>query len=479
MANAFVQNSILTGKFSFPVGSDGVTKQADLTDFMTSRFSADPQVAQFIFNKTIERPKMLGFMETIYGRGTATRAKMAFQQYDIQRRQVKIAAGGPFTVPAYSAGTNTVVLPIDVTTGQKSAKFILPQIGEFLAVPPEGALLEITAVVTTGGTPSMTVRHQSTTGAALTIASAQECMLLTGKQIADCNCPTGMPRFPGDPLNYERTFEEYGDAHEWCGDAMNATQPFYVPFKLEDGSTVNVLHEHGQQVMLNDFMDSEFNRMLLHPIWGLIPTLKVKGTRIQHNSNTEVVLDDMYYIGQNLTQKGVKCMEYTVVCGINKYYQYQRLFNRENVANNGTIAVYDPSNSTKHLNLEWLKLSVGGLTLYVTHDPALSNGLGLGAPGYNFPNSEYWIPMGERQFDAKDNGVEWFDGGDKTKMASKIFFKSNDGRVFDNLTDSSGVLSTNGRNHYGPGCEKHKWTIKSRSFCVWHAPESWCIGGLF
>lgn len=70
-------------------------------------------------------------------------------------------------------------------------------------------------------------------------------------------------------------------------------------------------------------------------------------------------------------------------------------------------------------------------------------------------------------------------GTDNNKVITTTYFKSLDGRIWDNLTDSNGVLNgPNGRNSFGAGCEQHEWTIKSRFTQVLHCLDNWMYIGL-
>jgi len=474
---ALLQRSVQQSTYSAPTGV--FTNLVHVTDLLGARFSTDPQIFEYVQNKVIKKPKILAFLDEYSGRATITRKTASVMEYNVERNQIRIGTtGAPFTVPAYSAGTNTVVLPLDVATMQSGATYVMPQAGEFIHVPPFGEMLKITAVTASGSTPSITVRHYATNGAELTLEGGQDVLHSTIKELADCEVPYGAARFPGAPIQYDYNMYKYGDRQQYCGDAMDVSKPWFVPMEF-GGVLYNVVHTVTQMDMIKKFAEGTNNAKLFHPNWGTIPTLKARGTMITHASETEVLESDLYYHSSKLSEAGVDCKTYTVICGLDKFAQYQRLINSLNQTNNLASIMYNPADSMKHLNLDWGKLTTGTLTLYITCDPSFSNGLGLGAANYKFKNAEFWIPMEDRPFQVmRNDAINWAEGENTERMITDVFFKSDaDGTLFDMHTDSSGFMSSKSR--FAAGSRDQEWSIDSRFFRIHHAPEAWGIGGLF
>lgn len=482
MANSFTSPIRQTPVYSAASAIPGtVVDKAFLLNAYAGRYTQDPQVFHEVWNKYIRKPSLSMLIDKTMGRAYSQRRAFATIENDYIRQQVKIASGGgPYTVPAFSAGTNTVVLPLDIATMQLSGTFVMPQRNEYIAAPPLGELLEITAVTASGGTPSITVRHKNPNGLALTINAGQEMPHLTGRLLADCASPDGNYRWTGMPIVSDNTMEEYADGQTWCGDAIDEDRPFWLPVRGSDGSEVYLLCTNGQIEMMRKFEDSMAYQTLLNDKWGVVPGLKQGGTILQHNNTTDVTREDIYYAGTQLTQKGVTCKTYMVTCGRDKFVKYMNLFNSQPTATNPNfIGPYDPRSSTKMLNLEWTELRIGGLHLYIVEDEMMSSGLGLGAANYKFRNAEIWTPLEPRPFDVVGGDNDWARNETSSNYITKVFFESKaTNEVFDCLAYSSGIL-TKENNPYEAGTRKNKFTIQSRWCNVLHGLPAICCEGLF
>jgi hypothetical protein len=116
----------------------------------------------------------------------------------------------------------------------------------------------------------------------------------------------------------------------------------------------------------------------------------------------------------------------------------------------------------KWINMEYCGIAIGGLKLHIYEDCSFSNGKELGGVGSSFPNASIFIPMCNREQNCRQ---------DDSKMLTTVYFKDNTGRVWDNLTDSNGVLGV--RNTFGAGCNQQEWTIQSRFSQEVHCANWW------
>ena len=183
----------------------------------------------------------------------------------------------------------------------------------------------------------------------------------------------------------------------------------------------------------------------------------------------EITTDDVRAWKAGLDEAGIACREYAVWAGGELFSQYQRMLLAAGVVQ--LDASQQPLNNCKWLNMEWCGIKVEGMTLHIYELCSFSSGKLLGGPNMVYPMSAIWIPMCERTTNCK--------GGNDNKMLTTVYFKSLDGRVWDRITDSNGILNgPNGRNTFGTGCEEHEFTIKGRMTQIIHCAEQWGYQGL-
>lgn len=411
------------------------------------------------------------FINEYTGFDTFCHSGFSVVEYNTYYEQVKIT-NAPATVPAYSAGTNTVVVPIDTTKSQFYGNYILPQVGQTVVAPPYGALLEVVAVTAAGGTPTMTLRHRSTTGAAITIPAASEMKVLIGKYMGDCECPSGLLRVPDMPIVRPLTMKTIGTSSGIiCGKALTECQNLYLPFEDENGNETQYWYSEPLQKMYRDFEETKVYDRFLDPDWGLVPTLISRGSIWTSASPTETTVDDIYAWGTALIDAGVTCKDYAIACGRDKFVQLQRLVNAEGV-DKTLIGIFDSNDDCKWLNLNWCRLSVGGLNLHIFEEPWMSNSLGIGGSKYNFRKAGIAIPLCNRTTNLRD-GEMAASGSTANKMLTTVYMKDNLGRVWDNLQDGNGLYGP--KNNLGPGCDSQEWTVKTQFTQIIHNPQSWAL----
>lgn len=427
------------------------------------RLSANPVYKETYWCDIIGEMGLGTFLDEYTGFDTFCFPSFSNVEYDPYRDQVKISLQG--IVPAYASSPNTVTLSIDPTSSQfVSGAYILPGVGDTLVAPPYGALLEVVAV-NASANPSVTVRHRSTSGALLTIPANSQLKVLSGKYLADCECPSGQFRVPDVPIVAALTMKTIGaNSGELCGDALNACQNLKLPFY--DSDSKMVAEYWWNEPLKRMYTDHEKNKLytrLLDPDWGLIPTLIARGGVYTSASASEITVDDIYAWGTAATLAGVQCTDYAIAAGRGLFVQLQKL--AATLAVNQTlIGIFDASDSCKWINLNWCKFSVGGYNFHVFQDNWMGNGLGLGATNFRFTQAGIMIPLCGRNTNMKA-------GESETKMLTTSYFKDNLGRVWDNLQDGDGIWGP--RNTYGAGCDKQHWTVKSRFTQSIHCPQAW------
>jgi hypothetical protein len=200
---------------------------------------------------------------------------------------------------------------------------------------------------------------------------------------------------------------------------------------------------------------------LFNPSFGIVPTIKARGQNFTTASTSAITLADVQAWKRDLMAAGIACTEYAVFAGASKFQQWQTLLNSLGGAAQQNVT--NPVEGCKWINLEYCGIRIAGLTLHIYEECSFSNGLLLGGQGSQFPNAQIFIPMCNRTTNCR--------GGGDQKMFTTVYFKDINGRTYDNLTDSNGILGP--RNTFGAGCDKHEWTIKSRFLQEIHCPQAW------
>lgn len=390
-------------------------------------------------------------------------------------QQVKISQSA--TILPYP---QTTLLHLDTNSTFVNNQFILPQVGNTIVTSPNGVLVEVTAIsLASSADTTITVRQRDKTGNTgnQAVTAGDELLVLSGSEIADCACPAGQFAFNDLPLEIDLEMMTVGDKGELCGDALNKCQFLKIPFTDECGK---VIEERWYTQALTDMYKRFEMRMhyekLLNPKFGMINILRAKAIKFVPASANEITTDDVRAWKQKLDLYGVNCREYAIFAGGALFSQWQRMLLSAGVTQ---LQYIDrPLNDCGWINMEYCGLKVEGLTLHIYEEKSFSNGKELGSANMVFPNSAIIVPMCERPACSRSN-KRMDSGGADNKMLSTVYFKSLDNRVWDNITDSNGVLNgAGGRNTFGAGCETHEWTIKSRFLLEVHCPNQWGYMGL-
>lgn len=388
-----------------------------------------------------------------------------------QQAHVKIAQSA--TIPQYPG---TVNLHLDTHSQFVNGAFILPQVGNTIVTTPRGVLVEVLSINQASATDAIiNVRQRDRTGntGAQSVTIGDELLVLQGAEIADCACPTGQFTVPDLPIITDLRMLEFGMKGSVCGDAVNKCQWLKIPFTDECGNTYEHWYTEALQQMYRDFEKRKRWERLLNPYFGIIPIVTARGLKWTPASDSEITTEDVRGWKIELDKLGIMCREFAIFAGRTKFSQWQRMLLAAGVTKlDNTL---QPLNDCKWINMEYCGIKVEGLTLHIYDECSFSNGKELGSTNMVFPNSALIVPMCNRPACARSNN-RGDGGGQDIKMLSTVYFKSNDGRVWEALTDSNGMFGP--RNTFGTGCETHEWTVKTRFLQEIHCANYWGFMGL-
>lgn len=398
-------------------------------------------------------------------------------EYNGYRHQIRAAAST--TIPTRAGGTGTIVL--SAKDHFVSGAYVLPQVGNTIALTPRGFLAEVTAVTHASANDTIiTVRQRSTTAAAQNIAQDDEMLVLQGTILTDCVCPTGQFNFRDLPDEIDLAMIDIAVKGELCGDALEKCQFLKIPFLDEQGNELSdksPWYTEAQQDMFRDLERRKHYEKLLNPSFGIVPNLRARGIKFSPTSDTAITTDDIRDLKQQLDIAGITGREFAVFAGREKFSQFQRMLLAAGVVQLDNSV--QPLQDCKWLNMEWCGIRVEGLTLHIYDDCTFSNGKALGSVGMNFPNSAIFVPMWNRAKDPQRSVSPIGRNGYTEKMFSTVYFQSIQGKKYDIVVDSNGILNgPNGRNTFGTGCKEHEWTAETRFLLETHCMNAWIYMGL-
>lgn len=449
-----------TGYFSGTLGS--ALNQGWFDSALAGRVN-DNKVYKEAYNCNLVMQCTLStWMDTYMGYETYCYPKYTLLESNSRYGQIK--ADGGVTIPAYPG---TGIINLDDNSQFVGGTYVLPQVGNTIVIPTTGQLAKITAVThATGFDTTITVQLRSTTATSQVIADNDLIIVLSGSTIEDCACPTGQFRFDDMPIEQDLEMITIGDKGTICGDALNKCQFLKIPFTDECGNTIEKWYTDALSNMYKDFETRKHFERLLNPNWGIIPTIKARGIKFVPTLTTAITTDDIRDWKAQLDINGIMCREYAVFAGRVIFSQFQRMLLTAGVTQLDNSI--QPLNDCKWINMEYCGIRVEGLTLHIYEECTFSSGKLLGSQNYVYPNSAILVPMCNRSTNCR--------GAYDEKMLTTVYFKSNDGRVWDNLTDSNGILGP--RNTFGTGCETQEWTVKSRFLQEVHCANAWGYIGL-
>ena len=393
-------------------------------------------------------------------------------EYNGLRRQIR--ANVLTTIPT---SATTGVITLSSKDHFVSGAYVLPQVGDTIALTPRGFLATVEVVTLGVNTTTITVRQRSATAAAQSIAAGDEMLVLAGSILSDCACPTGQFRFRDLPTEQDVAMIDIAVKGELCGDALEKCQYLKIPFLDAEGRTVDERwYTVPQQDMYRDLERRKHYETLLNPNFGIVPVLRAKGVKFTPAVAGTITTQDIRDFKIGLDQAGIAGREYAVFAGRNIYSQMQKMLLDAGVSQ--LLYSERPMNDCGWINMEYCGIKVEGLTLHIYDDCSFSSGKELGAVGMNFPDSAIFVPMWNNP-KSPDRSIATGRNGYTEKMFTRVYFRSIQGRVYDMVTDSNGFLNgQGGRNTFGTGCKEHEWTAETRFLNEIHCAQSWGYIGL-
>jgi hypothetical protein len=449
---AFLQPQ--TGLFS--ANPNTVINQDFFDAAFAGRLAADPIYKEAYNCNLIGQCNMSTWIEEYMGYESDCNPAYSLIERSSYNEQVKVKTA--VTVAAYPAITAVAIAAANHYVG---GVYVLPQVGNGI-VFPDGTLATVKAInVTTANNTTMGLQLRDPAATAKALAVGNDLLVLPGSILEDCACPEGQFRFPDLPVIHDLEMIQFGDKGELCGDALNKCQYLKIPFTDEAGNVTEKWYTEELQEMYRGFEKRKHYERLFNPNFGIIPTIKARGLNFATASPTAITIDDIKQWKKDLVAAGIMKTEFAVFAGVNSFLQWQDMLMQAGV----TQLAYTPfpNGECKWIDMQYCGISVAGLHFHIYEDCTFSNGKGLGGNGSTFPNASIIIPMGERTTNVR--------GGFDNRMLTTVYFKSLDGRVWDKITDSNGVLGT--RNTFGAGCEQQEWTIKTRFVQEIHCPNAW------
>lgn len=413
------------------------------------------------------------WLDEFMGYETDCNPAYSLLEYNGFRSQIRASVG--VTIPT---SATTGIITLSNKDHFVSGAYVLPQVGDAIALTPRGFLADVTAVTHTGAnTTTITVRQRSATAAAQVIAAGDEMLVLAGSILTDCACPTGQFRFRDLPTEHDLAMIDIATKGELCGDAIEKCQYLLIPFLDAEGNTVDERwYTVPQQDMYRDLEKRKYYETLLNPNFGIIPTIRARGIEFTPAVAGTITTDDLRDWKSALDQAGIAGREYAVFAGREIFSAFQRMLLDAGVVQ--LQYINRPLADCGWINMEYCGIKVEGLTLHIYDECSFSSGKELGAVGMNFPQSAIFVPMWnsprppERSIATRRNGYT-------EKMFARVYFESIQGRVYDMYTDSNGILNgEGGRNTFGTGCKQHEWTAETRFLNEVRCPQSWGYIGL-
>lgn len=393
-------------------------------------------------------------------------------EYNGTRNQIKISADA--TIPAYPAVGTFKIVAADHFGG---GDYVLPRAKNTLVAPPDGALIDIVSIALVGGDTEFTVSVKQRGSVPIELKAGDELIVLSGSEIADCECPEGQFTLPELPIESEMTMVNLGDKGELCGDALEACQYIHIPFLDINGQPIpekSPWYTGEQQRMLRRFKKREYYEKLLNPTFGLVPKLRASGIKFTPASSTEITLADFKTWIKNLDQAGVMINEYAIFAGGDLYSQFQTMLLAAGVSK--LDYSLQPLNDCKWINMEYCGLSIEGKKWHIYKDCTFSNGKELGSQNMNFPKSAIFVPLGNRPPDVKRQIQTANRFGFTDKMFNTVYFRSINGKTYNMDTGANGILGP--RNTFRAGCVQQEWTVRSRFMLETYCMQSWGYIGL-
>lgn len=456
------------GYFSGPVGSPIAQDFFDAA--FAGRIHTDKIYKETYNCNIIQNCTISTWLDEFMGFETDCYPAYSLIETNSQLNQITVKTG--VTIPAYPS---TGIIALSNSSQFVGGAYYLPQVGNNIVLSPSGQLAKVTAVThATSYDTTITVQLRDANAGAQVVTANDQLLVLTGSDIADCACPTGQFRVDDLPIVTDLSMITKGTKGTLCGDALNKCQYLKIPFTDDCGNVIEKWWTKALSDMYKDFETMKHFEDLLNPQFGIIPTLKARGLKFNPASSLEITTDDIRAWKRDLDTAGIACREYAIFAGGHLFSQFQRMLLSAGVTQLQYIE--RPLNDCAWINLNYCGIKVEGMVLHIYEECSFSNGKLLGGPNMTFPNSAIFVPMCNRSEEPNRTSITTSCNAYNQKMFTKVYFKDQHGRVWDNLTDSNGILGV--RNTFGTGCETQEWSVKSRWLNEIHCPSSWGYMGL-
>lgn len=456
------------GYFSGPVGSPIAQDFFDAA--FAGRIHTDKIYKETYNCNVVEMCTMSTWMEQYTGYETDCFPNYSLIETNAQLNQIEVK-----TTVTISAYPTTSIIALANNSQFVSGVYYLPQVGNNVVLSPSGELAKITAVThATGYDTTITVVLRSTTAGTQAVTAGDKLLVLSGADVADCAGPATQFRVDDLPIVTDLSMVTKGALGSLCGDALLKCQYLKIPFTDDCGNVIEKWWTKALSDMYKDFEKMKHFENLLNPNFGIIPSIKARGMKFTPASASAITTTDIRAWKAALDLAGIACREYAIFAGTAIFSQFQQMLLTAGV----TQLLYSerPLNDCGWINMEYCGLQVEGMHLHIYEECTFSNGKLLGGPNMTFPNSAIFFPMCNNPEPANRTSLTTSCNAYNNKMLTTVYFKDQTGRVWDNLTDSNGVLGV--RNTFGTGVQKQEWSVESRWVQEIHCPNAWGYIGL-
>lgn len=372
-----------------------------------------------------------------------------------------------------AANPTTTAITLSNSDHYVSGAYVLPQVGDILVLPPNGVFATITAV-THSAANTTTVTVVQLGASTIDLVAGQKVLVAAGKELADCATPTGQFRVPDLPIEQDYTQKRYAAKGVLCGADLEACQYFKIPFLDANGKEIpntSPWYTIAETKMYNDL---EYTKYIVR-LRQMIDTIKARGIKLTPADPLAYSLVDFQVLKQSLRGAGIMTSEYAIFAGIREFSRLKTFLLSQGVAQLNYAE--RPLNDCSWLNMDYCGFNFEGMSFHIYEDCSFGNGMELGAAGYVFPDSSIWVPLDERPIDYKYSlGTANRNGDMRNKKFATVYFQSVQGRKYDLVVDSNGILGP--RNGLATGDTKQEWTVQTEFTFEVYGADSYVYTGL-
>jgi hypothetical protein len=439
-------------------------------------FSADPTIREKIIHNVYEPTGILDWMEANMGKKMSCYKDYKLAHYFPSKRYLNLANGAVINVPI-APGTVAITWPAAET--YNTGTFVLPAIGGALSVAPEGNLLYVTNITSAAGVFTVTVQNKNF--AAFVIPINSDVIVLSGKELADCECPSGTSVFEGTPLlETVKIIRIANKTNPICGDALLACQNMLFEYQITDENgclkTYHWWYDAAYKGMVSEHRRRKKMELLNNPTFGIIPKIRKYGIKWTWNDPANLALVDLESFALFLANNSISANSFSFYLEMNAFASAQRLARTEG-HQKIMFGSFNPG-ECKILDLQFCTISHMGIDFHFYREGAFNDKNYFGGAGFSYSNKGIGIPMTNRM----DRPGEGQCTSTNKKHITMVTFQDGQGNIWDEVVDSNGVLNTMGdqppsmgnnfrRNTFGTGCVSHEYSIESDFTVELHEPE--------